>query len=60
MLFTSLIYKYINKIYILTGVSNVANVIKRRNNSLPDAIAVTGVSVERIASIACCKQIRSS
>jgi len=47
-------------IQILTGLSNVVNVIKRRNNSLPEAIAVTGVSVDLIASIVFCKQSRSS
>lgn len=36
---------------------NVANVIKRRNNSLPEAIEVTEVSVDLIASIASFKQI---
>lgn len=40
--------------------SNVANVMKRRNNSLPEAIEVIGFSVEHIVSIASCKQIRSS
>lgn len=45
---------------ILTGVSNAVKVIKRRNNSLPDAIAVTGFSVDLIASIAFCKQYLSS
>lgn len=57
-----LIYRenYIKYNIILTEVSNVANVIKRRNNSLPDAMAVTGFSVDLIASIAFCKQYLSS